>query len=134
MSDESYKGMTWPLLDYARWGFALCVVMIHVISVFKWNPPSFLDFVINPSVPFFFISSGFLLGVKVNALAQPGERQRVIMKYAKRIACMFLIWIAIYAPLAICSYWFDPPKEHTLMKFLAVQLRSILMMGVEKYS
>ena len=134
MRDETHEGKTWPLLDYARWGFALCVVMIHVISILKWNAPLLLDYIISSSVPFFFISSGFLLGVKVNALAESRDRENALRKYGLRIGRMFLIWITIYAPLAICSYWFDPPKEPTLLRFLVVQIRSILLMGVEKYS
>lgn len=83
MRGIEYKGKTksvaWPLLDYARWVFALCVVMIHVISIYKCCPPPLFEFVVNQSVPFFFIASGFLVGVKVDALSESKERQKAII-------------------------------------------------------
>lgn len=127
-------GRSWPALDCVRWFFALCVVMIHVISLFKWDAPSMLQLIIYPSVPFFFISSGFLLGVKTQKEPTIEGRQETILDYARRILRMFLIWIALYVPLAIASFRFAPEGDATLGEFVFVQARSILMFGEVRFS
>ncbi|MCM1452099.1 MAG: acyltransferase [Clostridium sp.] len=134
MRIQTYRDKAWPVLDYARWAFAFCVVMIHVISLYRWEAPAALRFIIYPSVPFFFMCSGFLLGHKASGKAMGKEREMAILSYGGRILRMFVYWIAIYLPLAIGSFWFAPVEDAGIGKFLFAQARSIFMMGEVRFS
>lgn len=118
-------------LDVMKFLMALCVVLIRVQSFCSpWTVGPAVHYVISLAVPFFFITSGFLLGKKI-------ERDEfelyVIKNYARRIWRMYFTWIAIYVPLCAVSYIIDPPAD-PLPKFIFVQVRSIFMFGEVRLS
>ena len=104
---SSYAG-----LDFFKLFFAFCIVAIH--TYITEALPSAVDFgitqlVFRLAVPFFFITSGFLLGKKL----QNGDPKGVIFAYIKRLLPLLLFvetanglleWFQSYLTYGI-SFW-----------------------------
>ncbi|MDE7377205.1 MAG: acyltransferase [Muribaculaceae bacterium] len=119
-------------VDVMKFLMALCVVLIHVIPLSNgWSPSTAVEYVISLAVPFFFVSSGFLLQNKIEKIGDC-ESYQTIKKYAFRIWKMYFCWIAIYIPLCMWGYQFD--EGHTMAQYGIIQIRSFLLMGEIKYS
>lgn len=119
-------------IDAVKFLMSLCVVLIHVISLSKgWSPTKVIEYVISLAVPFFFVSSGFLLQNKIEKIGDH-EGYPAIKKYVFRIWKMYFCWIAIYIPLCIWGFRFD--ENHTIIEYGIIQIRSFLFMGEIKYS
>ena len=86
--------------------FALAVVAIHIDPLDGLNGQwiyKVYQSVIYLAVPFFFTASGFLMSSKLSLMDGESETKylgKQIRKYVK----LYLIWTAIYAPLAVYHY------------------------------
>lgn len=94
-------------LDICKLLMAFCVVAIHTnplahctITLVKNIYNSF----VSMAVPFFFLSSGFLLAQKFQHPFSEKENEIIIKKYLIKIVKLFLIWTALYLPLAIINF------------------------------
>lgn len=90
-------------LDFFKFIFSVCIVAIH--SELLWNSSFNVNWyvkhlVFRLSVPFFFVVSGFLLGLKIinnpNAIS-------IIKKYIRKLMVPYLFWLAIGFPLEFYS-------------------------------
>lgn len=119
-------------VDVMKFMMSLCVILIHVIPFSNgWSPMKVIEYVISLAVPFFFVSSGFLLQNKIEKKGDDSSCP-TIKKYAFRIWKMYFCWIAIYIPLCIWGFRFD--ENHTIIEYGIIQIRSFLFMGEIKYS
>lgn len=56
------------------------------------------------AVPFYFITSGYLIQSKINLKPTASLKQEYLRYRARKIARLWFIWLAISLPLAIWSY------------------------------
>lgn len=94
-------------IDLFKFVMSLFVVAIHTNPMADMTPgiaANLLSDLLNLAVPFFFIESGFLLGQKLSSICTDEHSILEIRNYRNRILKMYLIWSAIYMPLAAAHY------------------------------
>lgn len=82
------------LVDAGRLVAILIVIAIHT-GAFEDIPRAdyvFSNFIKIYAVPFFFVCSGYFLGVKLNRAAGLTEYRRVIRAYGRRLLTPYLFW------------------------------------------
>lgn len=96
----------YPQLDLVKLFMAVLVVMIHT-EPFAIHRGQFLselyDDILRLAVPFFFMTSGFLLGKKC-AGADKSRVAAVLTASVKRKLRLYLLWSLVYLPAAIVGY------------------------------
>jgi len=84
------------LIDYAKLFFAFCIVAIHtnLLANFNQNVSFWVtQLVFRVGVPFFFISSGFFLGQKLNNVDYDyQESKKIIFSYCKRLGVLLVVF------------------------------------------
>ena len=112
-------------IDFVKFIMALVVVAIHTEPFHESseNIQAIFDTFSGLAVPFFFISSGFLLGKRV----QDNSDLLPIKKQLVKILKMYIKWSMIYLPLAIYDYW---SQNVTPLKAIALYLRNLLLGGM----
>ena len=120
---KEYKG-----LDIMKFVMAIVVVAIHTRPEMSFASPfikRLFESVYSLAVPFFFMTSGFLLFRKISLpLNEDGEQR--IRTYLKRICRLYLVWTVIYLPLTVYGFYID---GLSLLKAIAIFFRNILLVG-----
>lgn len=122
---------SYPGIDILKILMAICVVSIHTLPA-GWfiNPTARLvyDFLCASAVPFFFVSSGFLLAQKIESrsLSDPNPQLTVITASLKKFAKMYLLWMLIYSPLAL---WDLIHSNRGFVKGVLVYLHGFFLVG-----
>ncbi len=95
-------------LDVFKFIFALFVVMIHakpfmdISETMNWF---ISNTIFNLAVPFFFITSGFLIFEKLKYIDTYEEKKFAIKKYVIRLLKMYCIYSIIWLPLKILGWY-----------------------------
>lgn len=96
-------------IDIAKFIMAIIVVSIHTDPFIQFsNFYYFYHSIIGLPVPFFFLATGFFIGIKMKDTG--GDYTKSLVKYIK----LYLIWTIIYLPLAIHYYVFSSDPSFTL--------------------
>jgi len=93
-------------IDFVKFIFAFFVVAIHTKPLINAENPimlSLYETFLGLAVPFFFIASGFLITENQRTMPQSVLAERV-RKHLVKLIKFYLIWSAIYLPLAIYGY------------------------------
>ncbi|MBP3624064.1 MAG: hypothetical protein J6J19_08360 [Oscillospiraceae bacterium] len=100
-------------IDLFKFVMALCVVAIHTNPMVNCSD-SFLnrlyENMVNSAVPFFFLSSGYLLAKRIgwpyNQLSGLSHKQTgtIIYVYIYKILRLYLLWSLVYLPVAVIGY------------------------------
>jgi len=90
----------YPWIDRIKYFVSFLVLVIHFRPLSDYN--SIIDFssaqiVARIAVPFFFISSGYFLGVN-------GLSKQTIIKSLKKNLRLYLIWTLVYLPISFIFY------------------------------
>lgn len=89
--------MSYPLMDVLKLVFAILVVTIHLKALLNLNFPVIFNWVLSLAVPFFFVSSGFLLASKTRSMSE-SESESTCIHRCRQIFKLFFIWLLIYLP------------------------------------
>lgn len=94
-------------IDICKFLMVICVVAIHTHPLEKCSNPVinvlYSQFV-QLAVPFFFLSSGYLLALKLQWPYQRDADIAIIKKKIRKMLQMYLLWSLVYLPLAIYDY------------------------------
>lgn len=104
MSKEKFQ---YNNIDLFKIIFAVVVVMIHTtpfIDISESASWYFSNTVANLAVPFFFVTSGFLLFRKL-LTCEADNRSKIVKKYLMHILRMYMIWCAIWIPWKALHYY-----------------------------
>jgi hypothetical protein len=104
---------------------AIFVVAIHTHPLENYAlgfSEKIYNMLVSMAVPFFFISSGFLLFGKIDNLVDLGK----IWKYLKKIIKLYCIWTLIYIPLTIYAYI---GNDHSALMDALLFIRGLLFIG-----
>lgn len=85
---------------------------------------------VNMAVPFFFLSSGFLLAQKFESSFSSPKNVVIIRSYLLKIVKMYVIWTVIYLPMAI--YHFISSGKG-ILKSVLTYIRGFIFIG-EQYN
>ena len=91
-------------LDLCKLLMAFCVVAQHTLLFTDSLICNIYYAIIRMAVPFFFLTSGFLLAQKMEPPCTEQESQTMLRKFLAKICKMYFIWSFIYLPLAIYHY------------------------------
>ncbi len=86
---------------------AICVVAIHtrpLLYVTNEHIQEIYEAIVRMAVPFFFLSSGYLLAVKLEYPYHGDDAQKRIWTYFRRILGMYVLWTFLYLPWTIQEY------------------------------
>ena len=98
------KSNNYNSIDLFKLIMAICVVAIHTNPLYSCDNKtavSIYNTVVGVANPFFFLSSGFLIGKKYFG---GGQNNYYILQHLKKLLKLYLIWTLIYCPLAIYYY------------------------------
>lgn len=115
MEEQMGKKKNYNGIDVVKLLMALCVVAIHLtpFAMFGENVSFVFDKILTrAAVPFFFCSSGFFLKMKLDRTKSNAEFKLQVIKFAKRILFIYIIWTIIYLPCII--FWFKVDNENVL--------------------
>ena len=94
-------------VDIGKLLFAYCVVAIHTLPFTEFSNGTIYDVLFKNlfciAVPYFFVSSGFFLGKKLNQAELLSEQRNIIVSYFKRLAIPYILWGSIYFVIQIAS-------------------------------
>lgn len=96
---ESYSG-----IDIIKFLFSVCVVGIHTniltseTSNIEWG---IFHGIFRLAVPFFFVCSGFFLGLKLYRTNTFNDGKNEIKKYIKRLIVPYIFWLIIGLPFQV---------------------------------
>lgn len=111
-------------IDLLKLFFSICVVGIHTgimqneSSNIEWG---ILHAIFRLAVPFFFVCSGFFLGLKLYRANSREEGLIQIKKYVKRLIIPFIFWMVIGLPIQIYSY-----REYSFIMIIIRIIRDII--------
>ena len=104
---KSVKKIQYSNIDLFKLIFAIIVVSIHTLP-FKEFSESFTWYynntLANLAVPFFFITSGFLLFDKLNKV-QEADKNSIVKKYVIHIWKMYFVWCVIWLPWKLLNFY-----------------------------
>ena len=91
-------------IDITKFIMAIIVIFIHTWSRFGGilMQTKLIPIVTNTAVPFFFITSGFLLENKIKK--QKENKEKVVKKYILNALRIYIIWTIIYLPITIFGW------------------------------
>ena len=94
-------------IDLFKFIFSICVIAIHTHPLESIDNKLILnlyDAIVQLSVPFFFISTGFLIGRNNIASGKECNDTSLIKKSLIKTTNLYIFWSIIYLPLAILEY------------------------------
>lgn len=107
MEKNSHNRHRFNAIDLCKLLMSFCVVAIHTGPLVgytnKWGHSLYYSFV-EMAVPFFFLSSGFLLASRIDGSLNTEYAIKKIMQYTLKIFKMYMLWSVIYLPLAVNAY------------------------------
>lgn len=94
-------------LDIAKFLCAILVLIIHTDPFGSYSKAlsfGFRNVICVVAVPFFFATSGYLLGEKLKSLQTAREQNGYMWKYLKRLGVIYLVWSAVYFPFVVVRW------------------------------
>ena len=120
----NYKG-----IDCTKVLMAILVVAIHTLQLDAMTLPVLVsksyNILIGLAVPFFFVSSGFLLCNKLKIKDYPGNLQ-YMLGWLFRILRLYLVWTIIYLPYAVVGFC---NENLGFLKSVVVYGRNVIFVG-----
>lgn len=125
------KKERYQAIDIMRVIGAIFVIAIHtkISSTFPDEIKCYFDLALSMAVPFFFITSGYFVGISNKNESILVRRQ--LIKQLKSVSLIYLIWNAIYLPLTIYG---EVSYGNGLKKALFKMVRGWLLVGQNYYS
>ena len=121
-------------IDLWKFIMAIAVVAIHTRPLINLKGSIVLDFFnlfISMAVPFFFMTSGYLLWSRIDGFSAD-EKNSVLCVRAKSVGKMYAIWTLIYFPLALMPYMMVNVQEYekiSPLKFIIYYVRGVILRG-----
>lgn len=116
-------------LDLFKFIMSIFVVVIHTFPWGNYENSVFinaLDLITTIAVPFFFLTSGYLLASKFDDPYASERNRDIVARRIKQFVKMYLTWTAIYFPLAIYSYVIN---DYSVPYSILVTLRKLVFRG-----
>lgn len=111
---------------------SLCVVAIHVASgsCIGITFPYMFSWFIRLAVPFFFVTSGFLLARELSC-KEDYEKESFLKVRTGKILKLFSLWLLIYLPISLICF---PYGEKPLYKLVTSIIANVLIRGEIRYA
>lgn len=120
-------------LDICKILMAICVVAIHTHPLEHCATiivNNIYDSFVRMAVPFFFLSSGFLLAQKFEASYTSQKNIAIVRKYLLKIIKMYVVWTVVYLPMAVYHF---VSSGTSVLKAVLLYIRGFVFVG-EQYN
>jgi surface polysaccharide O-acyltransferase-like enzyme len=125
MYNSATSNQQYNSIDLLKIIMAIFVIAIHTHPFENFRPGIFLNIyniIVSTAVPFFFISSGFLISNKIENLNNIDK----VWKYLIKMVKLYLIWTIIYMPLTIYGY---VNNNHSFVVDILAFIRGLFFIG-----
>ena len=119
-------------LDLVKFIMAFFVIAIHTHPLKNCQDERILTFfsnLFNLAVPWFFLTSGFLLALKLSP-SDTSQNIRVIRSKLKKTVILYLTWMLIYTPMAVYRF---VSRKTPFSRSVLLYLRGLFFTG-EQYN
>lgn len=116
-------------LDAMKLLMAFCVVGIHVNHFTEEKVDDIVLFLFNLAVPFFFLTSGFLLENKI--LKEKNKELHILKIYIYKNLRLYLLWTLIYTPIVLMVSLYNTSPWHEDLQLYLVE---VLLRGSSGYA
>lgn len=116
-------------VDIIKFIMSFAVIAIHAPEYLWPNERNYywlIDWIIRLAVPFFFITSGFLIQKKMDNLANQNICREYLRTRASKLFRIWAIWLFIYIPLAL---WGMHDMEVSMPQLCLTYIEGILLTG-----
>lgn len=120
-------------LDICKILMAICVVAIHTRPLEHCTTiivNNIYDSFVRMAVPFFFLSSGFLLAQKFESSYTSQKNIDTVRKYLRKIINMYVVWTVVYLPMAVYHF---ASSGTSVLKAVLLYIRGFVFVG-EQYN
>ena len=120
---QGAKGSDYNSIDLFKFVMAFAVVAIHTGLRDAFDNElcrTVVDVIINLGVPFFFLSSGYLLMAKMREPFYLKDNTAILSHHLIKIVKLYFLWMTIYLPMTIFVYLRDALPAKTSL-FLIVK-------------
>ncbi len=103
----TYTSEKFNSIDISKFILAFFVVAIHTSPLSEVENPAIKNLFIavtDCAVPFFFLSSGFLLANKAKTITLNMDFKKIIIKHLFKTIKLYSLWYVIYTPLSVYYY------------------------------
>lgn len=118
-------------INIIKFIMAFAVIAIHVQSNLMHGNlfPIAVRWVLGFAVPFFFISSGFLIynRIKINNSLSEFETKKYLLKKTKSFLIIFVYWLLIYLPFSIIHF---NRESFSILKSITYYFGSLFINGM----
>lgn len=120
-------------VDLVKFVMAFAVIAIHVSakSAVGINFPEVIQWFNALAVPFFFITSGYLLGRKLNDISPVDQKRKFLKSRSGKLFKIFIYWLVIYLPITIYIYSL---RDYPLWKDILSYIRCVIINGESQYA
>lgn len=116
-------------IDLFKIFMAVCVVAIHTKPLLNYSNEvltRIYDCLVAIAVPFFFLATGFLLGIKLKWPYNSQESINTIKSYLIKTVKLYFLWMAVYLPLAV---YYCISSEFSFFKCILYFVRGVFLRG-----
>jgi surface polysaccharide O-acyltransferase-like enzyme len=120
-------------LDICKLLMAICVVAIHTHPLENCTTimvNNLYDSFVRMAVPFFFLSSGFLMAQKFEISYASQKNIATVRKYLLKITKMYVVWTVVYLPMAIYHF---ASSGTSVLRAVLVYIKGFVFIG-EQYN
>jgi len=120
-------------VDVCKLFMSVCVVAIHTHPLAGCSNRLLLKLyvaLVNCAVPFFFISAGCFLGLKLKD-SKPEHNLKPVLQYLRKILRMYLMGTLVYLPLTVIGFRMD---QMTFLPAARQFLQNVFFVGVNYVS
>ncbi|MDU5208180.1 MAG: acyltransferase family protein [Clostridium sp.] len=121
-------------IDLCKYFMAFLVVAIHTHPLEGCENNLIMTIyntIVSFAVPFFFVSTGFLLFIKIKDDYYEKENILRVKKYIVKTIKLYLLWTIVYIPFAIYGYMVD---SHGIVYNILEFFRGLFFIGEHFYS
>ena len=119
-------------VDIFKFVMAFLVVAIHARALcgisFTWDAA---NYALCLAVPFFFITSGYLLGRKLDTAKSRQEQAAIFSSTGRKYAMLYLRWLLVFLPIAVIEFTLT---QDTAGRFIFDYVAGVLFFGESPYS
>lgn len=124
--------MQLKFVDITKFVMAFLVVAVHARALcgefFSWDV---INYILCLTVPFFFVTSGYLTGRKLDKAASRQARYSAVRDNSRKFGTLYLTWLLIYLPISVIEFFISGTPH---AQFVSEYAKSVVFLGESCYS
>lgn len=122
-------------VDIMKWLISFSVIAIHApeyLYPMDRTYPTLMSWFIRLAVPFFFVTSGFLIQHNLNGISAPKDRRYYLLFRSINLLRIWFCWVVIYIPLSL--WGITRSSDGLITENIEVYLLNLFLTGQPLYA